>query len=212
MQPDLKPPEPSTTVGGTLCLDFINANLSSYSTEPGKIAPYANLTSWGLELGFLSSGQAKHLEQLARDHPERAADTMKRTKWLREILHRIFSNLAANLEPLKSDLEELIEAHARAVAIAKLKRVVDTYRLCWEIKSDIEVVLYVIVHDAIRLLGDATLERVKACPDCGWLFVDSSKNRSRRWCRMDTCGARDKMRRYYRRGQDAAHIKGSRQH
>ncbi len=55
------------------------------------------------------------------------------------------------------------------------------------------------------------LERVELCPgeDCGWLFLDESKNRRRRWCSMETCGNRAKARRHYQRhggGQSAAAI------
>jgi predicted RNA-binding Zn ribbon-like protein len=56
-----------------------------------------------------------------------------------------------------------------------------------------------IVEAAIALLVSDAMLRVKSCPTCGWLFLDVSKNRSRRWCSMDTCGSVAKARRYYRR-------------
>jgi predicted RNA-binding Zn ribbon-like protein len=56
-----------------------------------------------------------------------------------------------------------------------------------------------IVEAAVALLVSDAMQKVKSCPTCGWLFLDVSKNRSRRWCSMDTCGAVAKARRYYRR-------------
>jgi predicted RNA-binding Zn ribbon-like protein len=46
---------------------------------------------------------------------------------------------------------------------------------------------------------DGTLERLKACEQCGWAFYDRSRNRSSRWCSMLICGARSKRRAYRRR-------------
>ena len=57
---------------------------------------------------------------------------------------------------------------------------------------------------AVALLVSDAMLRVKSCPTCGWFFLDVSKNRSRRWCSMDTCGAVAKARRYYRRLKERA--------
>jgi predicted RNA-binding Zn ribbon-like protein len=61
-----------------------------------------------------------------------------------------------------------------------------------------------IVEAAVALLVSDAMLRVKSCPTCGWLFLDVSKNRSRRWCSMNTCGAVAKARRYYRRLKERA--------
>lgn len=56
-----------------------------------------------------------------------------------------------------------------------------------------------IADKAIALLNSPQVARVKSCPGCGWFFLDSSKNQSRRWCSMETCGASAKSKAYYRR-------------
>ena len=56
-----------------------------------------------------------------------------------------------------------------------------------------------IADAAAELLESTELERLKACGGCGWFFLDRSKNRSRRWCSMNTCGASAKAKTYYRR-------------
>jgi predicted RNA-binding Zn ribbon-like protein len=57
-----------------------------------------------------------------------------------------------------------------------------------------------------ELLMSEDLHRVRECagPDCGWLFMDTSKNGSRRWCSMETCGNRAKARRHRERRQVVA--------
>ena len=69
-----------------------------------------------------------------------------------------------------------------------------------------ERVLWPVVWSAANLLTSRILERVGQCADdrgCGWLFMDLSRNRSRRWCDMKDCGNRDKVRRYYARKREA---------
>jgi predicted RNA-binding Zn ribbon-like protein len=56
-----------------------------------------------------------------------------------------------------------------------------------------------IVEAGVALLVSDAMLRVKSCPTCGWFFLDLSKNQSRRWCSMDTCGAVAKSRRYYQK-------------
>jgi predicted RNA-binding Zn ribbon-like protein len=56
-----------------------------------------------------------------------------------------------------------------------------------------------LAHAAVDLVRGLDVRQLKACPldegGCGWLFLDRSRNGSRRWCSMDDCGARAKARR-----------------
>lgn len=70
--------------------------------------------------------------------------------------------------------------------------------MCWTHAGAFEVLAHRIAESAFVLLTRGPLDRLGACPSCGWLFVDTSKNGRRRWCSMATCGARDKSRRHYR--------------
>ena len=67
--------------------------------------------------------------------------------------------------------------------------------------EELDRVVWPVVRSAAALLTSGSLERVRQCAGdgCDWLFVDLSKNQSRRWCSMDMCGSRAKSRRYYRR-------------
>lgn len=70
---------------------------------------------------------------------------------------------------------------------------------------EIERIAWSVALDAVRLLMGPEGERVRQCADaqCGWFFLDESRNRSRRWCSMESCGNRNKARRFYRRASSA---------
>ncbi len=63
--------------------------------------------------------------------------------------------------------------------------------------------LEAILHDAVKLAFSPEKARVKVCGNCGWLFIDRSKNRSRIWCDMAVCGNRRKASRHYHRKKEA---------
>ena len=68
-------------------------------------------------------------------------------------------------------------------------------------------------RSAAELLTSPDLPLVRECAgyDCGWLFMDTTKNRSRRWCDMATCGNRAKGRRHYERRRAAGPKEGENQ-
>ncbi|MCY1240531.1 CGNR zinc finger [compost metagenome] len=59
-------------------------------------------------------------------------------------------------------------------------------------------------HSALSLAANPEPDRLKICPNCGWLFLDRSRNRSRTWCDMAVCGNRSKARRHYHRSKQEA--------
>ena len=120
---------------------------------------------------------------------------------MRELLYRLFSHAANRLEPDKKDLDTLVTSYGKVIAESEWTKVDGHYEFTWKIDSTFDAVLGPIVHSAGDLLQSEELRHVKECPGCGWLFLDTSKNQSRRWCSMNTCGVRDKMRRYHKRKQ-----------
>lgn len=56
-----------------------------------------------------------------------------------------------------------------------------------------------LARSALDLLPAANWRRIRICGNCGWLFLDRSRNGSRQWCDMSVCGNRQKARRHYRR-------------
>ncbi len=138
---------------------------------------------------------------------ERAAETVrKHAIVLREAIHRSFTALAHRRKPNPDDLATLNETLASALAHARVMPAKTGFQWSWdESKPGLDRMLWPIARSAAELLTAAELARVKQCGgwDCGWLFLDLSKNNSRRWCEMEVCGSRAKARAYYARKRAA---------
>jgi predicted RNA-binding Zn ribbon-like protein len=111
----------------------------------------------------------------------------------------VFSAIAGGQAPPTHEVEALGTAYTDALAHAVL-RADDAagYRLDWN-PVDLrlpESPLWPVARSAGELLLNGPLERIGQCPSCGWLFLDTSRNGTRRWCNMAVCGSRDKMARY----------------
>ena len=107
----------------------------------------------------------------------------------------VFRALAGGHEPPRAALDELLRRGADAAARGRLVAREGGFVLAWA-GDDLERPLWPLAAAAVDLLRSGPLDRLKQCADCPWLFLDTSRNRSRRWCSMDDCGARAKMRTY----------------
>lgn len=186
-------------VGGSLCLDFINTINSRRSPEHDYLMQYSDVVNWAMKLGIVSPTQNNQLQKRARQHIHEAENALLAARTLRDLLYRLFSHTAKGSEPEKKDLEIFAVFYGESLARGQFVKKEAYYRTTWDFDEALESVLWPIIHSAGELLLSEELNQVKECPGCGWLFLDTSKNRSRRWCSMNTCGARDKMRRYHQR-------------
>ncbi|WP_165422963.1 CGNR zinc finger domain-containing protein [Ktedonosporobacter rubrisoli] len=200
-------------LGGRLCLDFANTMDPRLGNHPcDYLRDYSDLLQWSLHVGLLAKDEAEQLQENAAQRPVEAATTFEQAITLRETLYRIFSTLARNAFPEKSDLDNLKAMFVRATTHAQL--IPATHGLQWdwtERAPALAQMLWPVVHSAIELLTSEEVKKVKECPgvgDCGWLFLDTSKNGSRQWCSMEGCGSRAKMRRQYarKRANSSQHI------
>ena len=98
-----------------------------------------------------------------------------------------------------ADLDAVRAAGADALAHAQLEPGPDGFACAWT-GAALERPLWPIAHAALDLLRTGDLDRLAECGDCRWLFLDDSRNRSRRWCSMNACGGREKMRRHRAKG------------
>ena len=190
-------------VGGRLCLDF--ANTVSSRTEVVRreyLTTYCQLVAWSRHAGILTDGEAEALLRNATRRPDEAAAVLDRAIVLREAIYRIFSTIAGHQEPEDADLNALNGVLHEALARLEVRPSTDGFEWAWVLDEDgLDRMLWPAVRSAADLLTSEDLTRVRQCAreGCDWLFVDSSKNRSRRWCMMGVCGSRVKARRYYRR-------------
>jgi len=189
---------------GQLCLDFANTAEWHASDHPEEsLTSYAALLAWAQGIGLLSERAAVHLSRAAARDSKAAAAVLAAAIALREAIYRIFASHAHGRAPHAGDLTTLNTALARALPHARLVTTADGYAWDWAPDDHpLDAMLWPIARSAADLLTSADLDRVGQCADdrgCGWLFWDTSKNHTRRWCYMRDCGNRAKARRHYAR-------------
>lgn len=196
--------------GGKLCLDF--ANTAEYRSpaikpEDEHLTDYAALVAWGEQAGALADGQADHLLRLAAAQPDAAARVLARAIALREAIYRLFSHIASGETPHADDLEPLNAALAEGLAQARLALHGEEVVWTWAETPALDRMLWPVARSAADLLTcSEERERVRECAGerCTWLFLDTSRNRSRQWCDMQSCGNRAKAKRHYQRRKVAS--------
>jgi predicted RNA-binding Zn ribbon-like protein len=203
-------------VGGHLALDFANTIDDPLGAERYDHAgTYPELVGWSTRIGILRPGQADELLAAGREHPRARSAALKRAHQLRRILNESFADIAATNSGQADDVEHAsIAAHwadmrpfvTDALGHADLKlrpapveRPASRYELTWPLTARLDAMLWPIAVAAADLLTAPQLDRLKQCAGCPWIFLDQSKNFSRRWCAMNDCGTHEKIRRYVSR-------------
>ncbi|HEY7356400.1 MAG TPA: CGNR zinc finger domain-containing protein, partial [Ktedonobacterales bacterium] len=141
------------------------------------------------------------------ERPAEAADTFQMAITFREALYRILLAAVTGKLPPDDDLAIFNAARAQALAHSAITAAAGSFAWQWNIDEDyLGWMLWPIIYAAAELLLSSELKKVKQCsgPDCGWLFLDTSKNHTRRWCSMEGCGNRAKARSHYQRKRQSA--------
>ncbi|MCR8645446.1 CGNR zinc finger domain-containing protein [Paenibacillus sp. N1-5-1-14] len=190
-------------LGGRLCLDFANTVGWHDSIEESKesLTSYEKLVNWSLHANILNKTQSLSLLKKAENQPSQAKEVLEQAIELRESIYQILSLVLNNKTPDSKDLSVLNSALGNVYG--KMRVVHGENKFSLEFMNDedaLDVMLPPIVQSAIDILtSEKELSRVKKCEGdpCGWLFLDTSRNRSRRWCSMADCGNRAKAKRFY---------------
>ncbi|HYO49567.1 MAG TPA: ABATE domain-containing protein [Chloroflexia bacterium] len=189
--------------GGELCLDFANTVSSHPDVQMQEhVTSYSRLVSWGKQAGILTEREEARLVDEAERRPEEASAVLRRAIALREAIYHIFSAVVKGEQASQLDVDVLNEELANGLSHARLTQRGDGFEWGWEAGEDaLDRVLWVVARSAANLLTSDKLQRVTECASerCGWLFMDLSRNHSRRWCDMNECGNRAKARRHYER-------------
>ena len=162
-----------------------------------------HVVAWARHAGIVRDAGARALRrQIAR--PRVAADLVRRTRELRDLLHALGTALAAGAAPRPALLDRLAGIHARALTHARLAPTGSGFAWRWDAgRAPVEAVLGPIALSAVEVVTHAARTRIKQCAGehCGWLFLDSTKNNRRRWCEMEVCGNRAKQKRLRERSR-----------
>jgi predicted RNA-binding Zn ribbon-like protein len=190
---------PAESIDAERVLAFVNTLSSRPLPEPvERLTSYDALVEWAREQHVISAAAADRLHAEARRHPHQAASVLARAKEFREALNALALAVEQQRQPSTAVLQ--IISHRLADAYAHGRLVAHDGALQWisSAEDDLDRVLWEISRAAGRLVLSPRLSRVRSCvaSDCGWWFVDDTKNHSRRWCDMKLCGNREKVRRF----------------
>ena len=190
-----------TIDGGVLCLNFINTvyawrgkNLHEY------LGTYPEVLEWCAKIDLIDGKTLTALAKVAQENPEQAESALNEMKAVRQELYTIFSSVAAHeVQNLPTEPIKFIN-HYLAIALSKTRLEVKNNQLQVQLgdnSSDLLLPLWHVLQSTIDVLNSPQKEFIKECPSCGWLFLDQTKNKKRRWCSPVSCGSTDKAKRYY---------------
>jgi predicted RNA-binding Zn ribbon-like protein len=187
---------------GNICLDFANTNNWHASEHPQEsLDTYADMVSFARAAGLFSAQAADQLSRISMENPEVTQPAYQAAIQLREAIYHIFSNRYAGTPLSDEDLSILNTVVKEAMAHRSLVSVGDGLQWQWNMDgADTRLISWTVALAAADLLTSEAVQRVRECEDdrgCGYLFIDMSKNHSRRWCSMESCGNRAKARRHY---------------
>jgi predicted RNA-binding Zn ribbon-like protein len=190
-------------VGGDACVDFVNTvDWTSRGLVDERLSSYERLTEWARGAELLTAGAATAFRAAAAARPRDAAAALRAAHELREALQRVLASAATGdrrftgAEEFNARLAEVLE-HLK-VAPSGAGEDEAPARWGWRgWEGRLDSVLWPVAWRAALLLTGPDGARLRVCagPDCGWMFVDRSRNGLRRWCEMETCGTRAKSRR-----------------
>ena len=192
-----------------LAVQFANTVGSRRSSRPQeRLSSYGALVDWAVKAELFGRTEAARLKAEAEARPDEAEAARGRAVVLRDAVYRILENVGEGRTPAAADLDALNSALGECAVRRRLRLTPDG--LCWTWaeapESDLDWMLWPIAYSAAEVLTSSAADRIKSCPGegCGWIFTDQSRNRSRRWCDMQSCGNREKARRHYHRGKSEA--------
>jgi predicted RNA-binding Zn ribbon-like protein len=209
-------------IGGRLFLDFVNT-LDGRANAPvrgklsangqvtrDKLGNYSDLVEWGLHSGILTATVARKLIQESKQRPADAQAVLERALALREALYRICKAKMTGRSPQSLDLKTLNDELLEARSHERLIHGGNGFTWEWVgSEAALDRMLWPIASSAAQFLNEGDLSRLRECSgeECGWLFEDTSRNRSRQWCDMQDCGNLAKVRRFRTRLRKRSAIK-----
>ncbi len=196
--------------GGLLCLDFANTVDDRPDVHPQEhLNSYHDLVSWGQQAQVLAEREAQNLLEEAARRPAEATSVLERALGVREAIFRIFKSVSEDIVPEEDDLVSLSAAVTGAQVHARIVPKAGGFDWDWSGNAnELDRMMWPVVRSAADLLTSDELDDIRLCASetCNWLFMDTSKNHSRRWCDMKSCGNRAKARRFYGRKKSSSSV------
>ena len=189
-------------VAGNVALDFTNTVTGRNATPRDWLADYASLVEWARLSSAFNARDLDVLERAGMRDAAGAKAALARATRFREALSSAVYAFLAGEPPGTEERSEIERAYRGAMKVVRFEWTSSGCRLAWAADdSGLDLIVHVVAVHALYLLANLDAERTRMCAgdNCGWLFLDSSRNGRRRWCDMATCGNVAKARRHYRR-------------
>ena len=200
MRPFIRTIETLELDGGTLCLNFINSVKNRFESSLYEfIVTPEDWLLWSHRTQICNESIEQQLSKYISENHDKAIRELKRIIRVREVLYRIFRNLARKEAPLIEDIRFFNSELSFSFRFLNIE-ISDKLEtsLIWDYKEpDLLYTLLPIMKSAYKLLTSGLKVHIKECSNCGWLYLDKSKSNSRVWCNMKTCGNTMKIKKYY---------------
>jgi predicted RNA-binding Zn ribbon-like protein len=179
---------------GHRCLDFVNSLVATNEPAPrDSLLTPSDYRIWAAMAGI-------PVDPPASEREEQAA--LNRARELREAILAIATAMAGHKPTPAAAIEHLTDEAARSFRSRRLAP--EQGRLAWQrSRHDLDSVTDLLAAEAAELFARKEPLPLKRCAgaNCGWFFLDTSRNKSRHWCSMTDCGNRAKARRHRARQQ-----------
>ncbi len=193
---------PFQFVGGAPCLDFVNTVGFHTGNPSEKLKEFGDLVRWAHEAEIIDQSVVDELHAFSETCPKEASKILERARAFRRTLFRLFDTRQKNESPKEVDLTALNETlRAYPMRLKVSLQGVDCSCQRESGPTNDARLLGPVAWSAAELLASDQIRLVRQCASatCGWFFVDTTKNHSRRWCMMSDCGSHAKAKRYYQR-------------
>jgi predicted RNA-binding Zn ribbon-like protein len=196
--------ETMTIDGDCASFNFVNTVHSRVEEDRfDYLNSYDDLIEWMGKVKLLPAEKLKDLKKLAALDNKAAQKALIKIKKQRELLYNFFSPVIHNKEPEESVVKNINKTLSDSLSALSFSYNKGELELEWKSsKVDLSEPLKIIFKDVFDIITTIPQNRLKECKACGWLFLDKSKNNSRTWCSMQTCGSIEKAKRYYYRKKE----------
>jgi predicted RNA-binding Zn ribbon-like protein len=191
--------------GGHPALDFVNTVGGNRQVRPREdLRRFSDLVAWATQAGLLRESEAKALAKEAAASPAEAEKALVRARTFREAVYRLLFALLESQPPAPQDVAALEAEVHRALSLRRLTASGPGFAWTAPTVALLDTVVPRVAVAASELVTSEAMRRVRICEakvseECSWLFLDETRNHSRRWCNMATCGNQHKARRHYAR-------------
>lgn len=188
--------------GGHLAIDFTNTigSRGDKAKREEHLISIGDVLAWSEAAGILTKRRATELRSEASVNPDVARSAFRRAIEFREVLYRLLAAIAHHQLPAPGDLTAFNRYVSELYADAAVVAAPAGFALETARGEGFDAVLRPVVRAAVELLTSPALKKVGLCADdsCAWLFLDTTRSGTRRWCDMKSCGNRNKVRRFRR--------------